>query len=71
MDDVKTIIDKYSELYDTLIVYLSHKYNISTDIEDIDYHNDTLIVTTYYDKQKTFYIDMSDLEEWVDNWDGY
>lgn len=70
MNDVKTIIDKYGELYDTLIIYLAHKYNVSTDIEDIDYHNDTLIVNTYYDKQKTFFIDISDLEEWVDNWDG-
>lgn len=70
MDDIKTIIDKYNELYDTLIMYLSHKYNVSTDIENIDYNNDTLIVFTYYDKQSVFYIDISDLEEWVDNWDG-
>ena len=70
MDDIKTIIDKYDELYDTLIMYLSDKYNVSTDIENIDYNNNTLIVFTYYDKQSVFYIDISDLEEWVDNWDG-
>ena len=39
-------------------------------IRQIDYNNDSLIVFTYYDKQSVFYIDISDLEEWVDNWDG-
>lgn len=70
MIDIKTLIDNYNELKETLALYLSFKYKITPDIEDVNYHNNTLIVNTYYDKQKTFNIDISDLEEWVDNWNG-